>query len=185
MNTFEQDLQEAVAYHGHLCSGQITGVRMARLGLRLLGIDDPKGFHDLVVYVECDRCLTDAIGTVTGCKLGKRNLKWMDYGKSAATFLNSKTGEAIRITRGDSKSPPDGADLVEYSKTIPDEDMFKYMHVKVLYKPEDLPGKPLHGSITCPECGERVMDGRQVERGGVVMCRACADGTYYEPASVS
>lgn len=180
MRSFQQDLQEAVAYHGHLCSGQILGVRMARMALRLLGIDDPKSFRDLVVYVECDRCLTDAIGTVTGCKLGKRNLKWLDYGKSAATFLNIRTGEAFRIYRKTRLYPPEGADLAEFFDTISDEDMFSAKRVKVHYRPEDLPGKPLD-AMTCPRCGEEVIDGRQVLRDGVAMCGACAGGAYYEP----
>jgi len=179
MNTFQQDLQEAIAYHGHLCAGQIIGVRMARMGLRQLGIDEPKSSYDLVAYVECDRCLTDAIGTVTGCKLGRRNLKWMDYGKSAATFLNSKTGEAVRIFTKTRLLPPEDADLVEFFQAIPDEEMFSVKSVKVNYQPEDLPGKPLD-SMTCPKCGEEVIDGRQVISDGVAMCKACAHGAYYE-----
>ena len=179
MNTFQQDLERAVEYHGHLCSGQIIGVRMARMALGIFRIDDPKNYRDLIVYVECDRCLTDAIGTVTGCKLGRRNLKWMDYGKSAATFLNLKTDEAIRITSGSKKYPPEGADLVEFFNKISDEDMFSVTRVKVGYQPEDLPGKPLD-SMTCPKCGESVMDGRQVVRDGAATCKPCADGAYYE-----
>jgi len=179
MRTFEQDLKEAVAYHGHLCSGQLTGVRMARLALKTLGIDDPDNFRDLIVYVECDRCLADAIGIVTGCKLGRRNLKWMDYGKSAATFLNIGTGEAIRISRKTHEHPPAGTDLISFFDAITDDDMFNIDRVKVLYRPEDLPGKPLD-AIICPKCGEEVIDGRQVIRGGAAMCKACADGAYYE-----
>ncbi|MDR0490708.1 MAG: FmdE family protein [Oscillospiraceae bacterium] len=178
MNTFKQDLQEAVEYHGHLCAGQIIGVRMARMALKIFGIDEPKSFRNLIVYVECDRCLTDAIGTVTGCKLGRRNLKWMDYGKSAATFLNLETGDAIRITSGAKMYPPEGADLVEFFEMIKDEDMFGVTPVKVSHKPEDLPGKPL-GSMTCPICGENVMDGRQVVRDGAGMCKPCAGEAYY------
>ena len=178
MNTFQQDLQEAVAYHGHLCSGQIIGVRMARLALKTLGIDDPKNFRNLLVYVECDRCLTDSIGTVTGCKLGRRNLKWMDYGKSAATFLNMQTGEAYRIKTKTHMRPPEGADLVAFFEAVSDDEMFSVTRVKVNYRPEDLPGKPL-AAMNCPKCGEEVIDGRQVERGGGAMCKACADGAYY------
>jgi len=181
MNTLQQDLHEAVTYHGHLCAGQIIGVRMARLGLKTLGIDDPKAFRDLIVYVECDRCLTDAIGTVTGCKLGRRNLKWLDYGKSAATFVNTKTGTAVRISSISRRYAPDGADLTEFFGNIPDDEMFSVTHVKVNYRPEDLPGKPLD-SIICPKCGEGVMDGRQVKRDGITICKACADGAYYIPA---
>lgn len=178
MKSFEQDLQEAVKYHGHLCSGQIIGVRMARYALRLLGIDNAKSFRDLVVYVECDRCLTDAIGTVTGCKLGKRNLKWMDYGKTAATFLNTQTDEAVRIYRSERVYPPEGEDLVEFFNMIPDEKMFRVNQVQVHYKKTDLPGKPLD-SMTCPLCGEEVIDGRQVTRDGQEICKACDTGAYY------
>ncbi|MCL1828426.1 MAG: FmdE family protein [Oscillospiraceae bacterium] len=179
MSTFTQDLQEAVEYHGHLCSGQIIGVRMARMGLKELGIDEPKNFRGLIVYVECDRCLTDAIGTVTGCKLGRRNLKWMDYGKSAATFVNTETGEAVRISNVSRHYPPDGADLAAFFDAIPDGDMFYVTRVKVNYRPEDLPGAPLE-SMICPKCGEGVADGRQVIRDGAAMCKACAGGAYYE-----
>ena len=179
MRTFMEDLQEATEYHGHLCGGQILGVRMARAGLGALGIDDPKAFRDLVVYVECDRCLTDAIGTVTNCKLGKRNLKWMDYGKSAATFLNTQTGKAVRVRTTRYFAAPEGADLVEFFNAIPDEEMFEFTAVKVHYRPEDLPGKPLD-RMTCPACKEEVTDGRQVVRDGTALCKACAEGAYYD-----
>ena len=182
MKPFEEDLREAVAYHGHLCSGQILGVRMARMALGLLGIDNPREFRGLIVYVECDRCLTDAIGTVTGCKLGKRNLKWLDYGKSAATFLNIQTGKAVRIYRKTRQYPPDGADLIEFFKAIPDEGMFSAKYVRVNYGQEDLPGKPL-GAMTCPRCNEEVIDMRHVVRNGVAMCKACAEGPYYDMAT--
>lgn len=178
MNSFEHDLQNAVEYHGHLCSGQVIGVRMARYALNLLGIDNPKTFRNLVVYVECDRCLTDAIGTVTGCKLGRRNLKWMDYGKSAATFLNTQTDEAVRIYRKERVYPAEGQDLVEFFNSIPDEKVFSVNQVKVHYNPTDLPGKPLD-SMICPICGEEVIDGRQVTRDGQQICKACSAGAYY------
>ena len=76
--------------HGHLCAGQILGVRMALCGLRQLGIDDPTGVDRkrLVTFVEIDRCATDAICVVTGCRLGKRALKFRDFGKMAATFCD-------------------------------------------------------------------------------------------------
>jgi formylmethanofuran dehydrogenase subunit E len=178
MKTFQQHLQEAASYHGHICAGQIIGVRMARMALKLLKIDEPADFRDLIVYVECDRCLTDAIGIVTGCKLGRRNLKCMDYGKSAATFLNLQTGESIRIYRKMRTQIPDGVDSAEFFAAIPDEELFSTAHVKVHYRPEDLPGKPLY-AMTCPKCGEEVIDGRQVTQNGVAVCRACANGAYY------
>ena len=82
-------LEESGALHGHLCPGQVLGVRMATLGCRLVGIEEPAASRDLLVYVEIDRCAADAIQAVTGCKLGKRTLKYRDYGKLAATFVMS------------------------------------------------------------------------------------------------
>jgi formylmethanofuran dehydrogenase subunit E len=92
-------LDESVRLHGHLCPGQVLGVRMAMLGLNEIGIADPKGTDrkNLIVFVEMDRCATDAIQSVTGCSLGHRTMKFLDYGKMAATFLNLKTQKAARI----------------------------------------------------------------------------------------
>lgn len=182
MKTFEEDLEQAASYHGHICAGQILGVRMARLGCRLLGIDDPVGFRDLAVYIECDRCLTDAIGTVTGCKLGKRTLKWKDYGKSAATFLNLKTGEAYRIYKKTKKRAPKGTDLAAFFSMIPDDEMFTYKKVRVFYDERDLPGKPVEAEV-CSLCGEEVADGRHLLKEGRPVCKSCnmeARERYYE-----
>ena len=99
MESFEELLRQTEAAHGHLCAGLVLGVRMANLGLSRLGIRDPKGKDRkrLVVYVEIDRCATDAIGIVTGCKLSKRTLKFLDWGKMAATFVDLEAGRAVRI----------------------------------------------------------------------------------------
>src|SRR5271168_4133018 len=90
MQSFETLLGEAEIAHGHLCAGQILGVRLALLGCARLGIDDPRGADRkrLVTFVEIDRCATDAIAVVTGCRLGKRALKFRDWGKMAATFID-------------------------------------------------------------------------------------------------
>src|ERR1700722_19212731 len=99
MQSFDALLREAEIAHGHLCAGQILGVRMAMLGCERLGIDDPKGVDRkrLVTFVEIDRCATDAIAGVTGCRLGKRALKFRDWGKMAATFVDLNNDKAIRI----------------------------------------------------------------------------------------
>ena len=97
---FEQLLTESVRIHGYLCPGRVLGVRMAMLGLREIGIVDPKGADrkNIIVFVEMDRCATDAVQSVTGCSLGHRTLKFMDYGKMAATFLHRATGRAVRVS---------------------------------------------------------------------------------------
>src|SRR6266849_6167032 len=101
MKSLDEYLHDAEQAHGHLCAGQVLGVRLAMLGLVKLGIEDPRGNKEdrkrLVTFVEIDRCATDAVAVVTGCRLGKRALKFRDWGKVAATFVNVSTGKAIRI----------------------------------------------------------------------------------------
>ncbi|MGB9663114.1 MAG: FmdE family protein [Moorellaceae bacterium] len=178
MRTLTEDLEAAVAYHGHLCSGMVLGVRMARLGLRKLGIDDPLHYRDLIVYVEMDRCATDAVGVVTGCTPGRRRLKLVDYGKMAATFVDLAGGRAVRVVAVGTQQPPEGADLFEFWEKIPDEEIFKVEPVQVSIPPEDLPGRPLR-TVKCSRCGELIRDGREVVVEGLNLCRACAWGAYY------
>src|SRR5882762_7362463 len=104
MKTLDQYLSDAEQAHRHLCAGQVLGVRLAMLGLERLGIEQPRGRDRkrLVTFVEIDRCATDAIGVVTGCRLGKRALKFRDWGKMAATFIDLETNRAIRIAAKES-----------------------------------------------------------------------------------
>src|SRR2546421_409479 len=107
MKTLAEYLELAAAAHGHLCAGQVLGVRLAMLGLRELGIDDPVAERKrLVTYVEIDRCVTDAVAVVAHCRLGKRALKFRDWGQIAATFLGLQTGPALRIAP--KKTPQQG-----------------------------------------------------------------------------
>ena len=103
MKTLAEYLELAEQAHGHLCAGQVLGVRLAMLGLRELGIDDPAAERKrLMTYVEIDRCVTDAVAVVANCRLGKRALKFRDWGKVAATFVDLKTGRAIRVAAKES-----------------------------------------------------------------------------------
>jgi formylmethanofuran dehydrogenase subunit E len=99
MKSLDEYLQDAAVAHGHLCAGQVLGVRMAMFGLKSLGLDDPQGKDRkrIVTFVEIDRCATDAVMVVTGCRLGKRALKFRDWGKMAATFVDVETGKALRV----------------------------------------------------------------------------------------
>src|ERR1041384_6047169 len=102
--TLDELLTECGRLHGHMCAGQLLGARLAVLGCRLIGINDPRGADrkKLIVWVEIDRCMADAVGAVTGVRLGKRSLKYLDYGKVAATFLNTQTNDAVRIVARES-----------------------------------------------------------------------------------
>jgi formylmethanofuran dehydrogenase subunit E len=187
---FNELLDESVKIHRHLCPGQVLGVRLSMLGLKMIGIEDPKGQNrkDFIVFVEIDRCATDAIQSVTGCSLGKRSLKFLDYGKMAATFLNQKTGKAFRIlAKEESKHKaknyfPDIENKYECQleayKIMPDEELFEWEEVRVDVPAEDMPGRPIR-RIQCEKCGEHVQDKRDVEIDGKLFCKACAGNGYY------
>ncbi len=190
MRDIETLLEEAAAAHGHLCAGQVLGVRMALAGCRALGIDEPNGSKRLLVYVEIDRCAADAISIVTGCRLGKRTLKYLDYGKMAATFFDTVEGRAVRVVareetrewapayaphvHGDHRQVQQAAYAV-----MPDEDLFVIQEVRLLVPEEDWPGPPV-SRVRCDRCGEGINDRREVHMDGQVLCRACAGQAYYE-----
>lgn len=187
---FEELLEESVRVHGHLCPGQVLGVRMSMLGLKEACIRDPKGANrkDIIVFVEMDRCATDAVQSVTGCSLGKRSLRFMDYGKMAATFVNLRTRKAVRVlAREESRelavarfpeiSDRHAAQLEAY-KVMPDRDLFEATEVEVDLRPEDMPGRPL-SRVRCEQCGEHVQDMREVRTDEGVLCRSCANESYY------
>lgn len=186
-------LDESVLAHGHLCPGQVLGVRMALLGLTEIGINDPRGEdrRNLIVYVETDRCATDAIQTVTGCSLGRRTMKFMDYGKMAATFVNLSTAKAVRIVaREEARQKAKRyfplienkyAAQLEAYKIMPNDELFEAMEVRVTVKTEDMPGKSL-GRVKCDSCGEYVQDMREVRARGRILCRHCAGAGYYSIA---
>jgi formylmethanofuran dehydrogenase subunit E len=190
-NDFETILEESAKIHGHLCAGQVLGVRMSMLGLREIGIHDPKGKDrkHIIVFVEMDRCATDAVQSVTGCSLGHRTMKFMDYGKMAATFVNTRTGKAMRIvakekSRQKAKEYFPGienkyAAQLEAYKIMSDDELFDVMEVIVKVAPEDMPGRPMR-RVQCDSCGEHVQDMREVYRNGKVLCTPCAVGGYYE-----
>jgi formylmethanofuran dehydrogenase subunit E len=182
----------AAKAHGHLCAGQILGLRLAMCGMRLLEIDDPAGVDRkrLITYVEIDRCATDAIAVVTGCRLGKRALKFVDFGKLAATFCDLRADRAVRVTALESARDrarelyPEIANKNEQQmrayREMPDEELFETCWVRVDTRPEDLPGYKAP-RVVCDACAEGVSFGRQVVRDGRTLCRACAGEAYYTP----
>jgi formylmethanofuran dehydrogenase subunit E len=179
--------------HGHLCAGQILGLRMALYGVKLLGLDDPVGKDRkrLVSFVEIDRCMTDAIGVVTGCRLGKRALKFRDFGKAAATFCDLQENRAVRIAARESAKErarslyPNIADKNQQQmhayREMPDGELFAIEWVRVTIGAEDLPGYRAP-RVICAQCGEGVNFRREVVREGRTLCRACAGDAYYGPA---
>lgn len=190
MQTLEDYIQQANAAHGHTCAGQILGIRLALLGLRELGIADPiKERKRLVTFVEIDRCATDAIQVVTGCRLGKRALKFKDFGKVAATFVDLKTHRAVRIVAREESKQRARQLYPELDREqgqrrayreLPDDVLFAREWVRVELPPEELPGYKAR-RVVCAECGEGINFKREVSRDGRVLCRACAGERYYQP----
>jgi formylmethanofuran dehydrogenase subunit E len=194
MESFEELLTRAEAAHGHMCAGQILGVRMALLGLKRLGIDDPRGADRkrLVTYIEIDRCATDAIGMVTGCRLGKRALKFRDWGKMAATFVDLQSDRAVRIIAlEDSRElarklfphiESKGAQQMAAYRELADDQLFREQSVRVKVDPAELPGFKSERFI-CPRCGEGVNFGRFAEVDGQSLCLSCArpELRYWSP----
>ena len=196
MLSLDDYLREAEVAHGHLCAGQVLGVRLAMLGLEKLGIEDPRGKDRkrLVTFVEIDRCATDAIAVVTGCRLGKRALKFRDWGKMAATFVDlgikdASAGKAIRITAKESSKKlaremhpeiesKNQQQMLAY-REMPEDELFTKQWVKVELPAEEFPGYK-GDRIVCAECGEGINFRREVVRDGHVLCRACAGDRYYE-----
>jgi formylmethanofuran dehydrogenase subunit E len=192
MKSLDEYLADAAQAHGHLCAGQVLGVRMAMLGMQKLEIEDPRGKDRkrLVTFVEIDRCATDAIGVVTGCRLGKRALKFRDWGKMAATFVDLERGRSVRVAARESSKAlargmhPEIEDknqqqMLAY-REMRDNDLFDVQWVKVTVPPEEMPGYK-GDRIVCAKCGEGINFRREVQRDGNTLCRACAGERYWEP----
>ncbi len=186
MESLDELLVKAEAAHGHLCAGQVLGVRMALLGLERLGIADPRGADRkrLVTYVEIDRCATDAIALVTGCRLGKRALKFRDWGKMAATFVDLASGRGVRIVAlEDSRElarelyphvePKSRQQMMAY-RELTDAQLFREQAVRVNVEAAELPGTKGE-RVLCARCGEGVNFGRFVAVEGERLCLSCAD----------
>jgi formylmethanofuran dehydrogenase subunit E len=207
--TLDELLLEAERAHGHLCAGQVLGVRMAMLGLRMLGLPDPRADRDarkrIVTFVEIDRCATDAIAVVTACRLGKRALKFRDWGKMAATFVDLGPGAALKPPQPDysgshavriaaletskaraaelypelAATDKNAAQMRAY-RELPEEELFSTQWVQVPLGPQEMPGfrdpKTGAGRVECARCGEGISFAREVRsEDGEVLCQPCAD----------
>ena len=194
MDAFEVLLENSAVAHGHLCPGQVVGVRMAMLGCRLIRLNEPTR-HDqikkLIVFVEMDRCTADAVAHVTGVKLGRRSLKFLDYGIMAATFVNLENEKAFRVV-----STEEARDLARYFapeilgkhaqqletyNRMPDNVLFRVQQVKVAINEFDMPG-PTRRKATCVQCGQVVRDRREVIKEGRSLCKPCTDEVYFNDA---
>jgi len=188
-----QDLQtllnaSAEHQHHHLCPRQVLGVRMGMYAAELFALDLPQSDKRLFAFVETDGCLIDGIAVATGCWVGNRTMRVMDYGKSAATFVDTQTNRAIRI----SPSRESRTRAMEYEPDAPDRWHAQLAAYQVMPANELLIARDVmltvsleqiisqHGKrVVCDECGEDIINELEVRRAGRVLCRACAEGAYY------
>ena len=191
-------LQDAAVAHGHLCAGQVLGVRMAIYACQLLGVEEPRGRDRkrLVTFVEIDRCATDAIGVVTGCRLGKRALKFVDWGKMAAAFIDLQRAAGddvyggVRLAARESSRDlarerfPSISDKNQQQmrayRELSDDELFAVEQVEVALPANEFPGFK-GGRVACAVCGEGINYRREVVRDGQVFCHGCAapEQRYY------
>lgn len=192
MKPMHELLQASAALHQHLCPRQVLGVRMGMLASQLLDLELPQSAKRLVTISETDGCAADGIAVATGCRVGRRTLYVFDFGKVAATFVDTATGQAIRIKPGAvcrQRAPdyaPDAqsrweAYLLGYQR-MPEAELLDAQEVTLTLSLQQLLGQKDY-RVTCEACGEEIINRREVLHDGIVLCRACAGARYYATGS--
>ncbi len=182
-------LEKSMQDHDHLCPRQILGVRIGLAGMKTLGFDEPPTKKQLLIISETDGCFVDGVIAATGCTVGHRTLRVEDYGKVAATFVDIKTGLAVRIAprldvreRACTFIPEEPrhyfAQMQAY-QAMPDEEMFTMQEVTLTIPLEQILSRP-GVRVNCDVCGEEIMNERESCQHGLILCHACAQGGYYQ-----
>jgi formylmethanofuran dehydrogenase subunit E len=196
----EISFQEVTKFHGHVCPGTIIGYRAAQIAMRTFSSKKSVD-EELVAIVENDSCSVDAIQVVTSCTFGKGNLIFEDHGKHVYTFINRRTGEALRIslkstvnleqmdpiwnqlrtkvisgsaTSNEWRDFRKRADeIAEKLMNMPEQDLFNVKHVQI----DDVPKKArIFRSVTCQKCGELVSEHKARLENGEIVCIPCSAG---------
>jgi formylmethanofuran dehydrogenase subunit E len=194
MPTLDELLGQSAAMHHHLCPRQVLGVRMGLLAGRELGLDLPQTGKRLLTIIETDGCFADGVSVATGCWIGHRTLRIEDYGKVAATFVDTDCGQTVRIAphpgaRALSRSfAPEArnrweAQLLGYQR-MPLGDLFTVQRVELTTSIEAIVSQAGLRAV-CDTCGEEIINGREIVQDGKVFCRACLFGGYYTALAVS
>jgi formylmethanofuran dehydrogenase subunit E len=189
LNQFEELLERSAALHHHLCPRQVLGVRMGMLAGRLLALELPQRDKRLLTFVETDGCAIDGISVATGCWVGRRTMMVYDFGKVAATFVDTQTLKAFRLApnaasrRRANDYAPEARNrwegyLLGYQR-MPDAELLSVQEVALLVSPQKLISRDGY-RVNCMVCGEEIINDREVVREGLTLCRACAGERYYQ-----
>lgn len=180
-------LTESSKMHRHLCPRQVLGARIGLYAGELLGSKLPQQDKRLYTFVETDGCFVDGVMVATGCTVGHRTLRLMDYGKVAATVVDTRTDRAVRIwpspqcragARDFAPTAPNRwqAQLEAY-QVMPTSELLCASAISLRIDMKALIGRP--GSrVNCADCGEEILNQRETIRNGQILCRGCADGSY-------
>lgn len=182
-------LEKSARQHSHLCPRQILGARLGLLGLKSLGFEIPPPQKRLLVIVETDGCFVDGVIAATDCTVGHRTLRVEDYGKTAAVFVDTVTGQAARVApaldirqKACAYAPDEPrhyfAQMQAY-QMMPDEEMFTITPVTLNTTIEAILSRP-GARVNCDICGEEIMNEREIRRERLVLCRACAGQACYQ-----
>ncbi len=188
MPSFQELLQATASRHYHLCPRQVLGVRMGLLTAHTLHLELPQTDKRLLTIAETDGCFADGIAVATGCWVGRRTLRIEDYGKVAATFVDTQTGQAVRITPRSAardlvaRYAPEASNgweayLLGYQR-MPDDELLAVQDVQLTASIQSIISTP-EAKVSCAICGEEVFNEREVVRDGVIVCRSCAGERYY------
>lgn len=175
--------------HKHLCPRQVLGVRIGLKGLSILGLDELSAQKNLLVISETDGCFVDGIIAATKCAVGHRTLRIEDYGKIAATFANTRTSQTVRIApqanireRAKNYAPDEirhyFAQLQAY-QVMPDDELLKTQSVSLTPSLEKIISKA-GIRVNCSQCGEEIINQREIIVDSKPYCIACAQTAYYK-----
>jgi formylmethanofuran dehydrogenase subunit E len=190
--SLQEFLNESASHHTHLCPRQVIGVRMGLLAGQILRLELPQSKKRLLAIIETDGCFADGISTVTGCTVGHRTLHVEDIGKTAAVFVDTQSGNTIRISPvldirqcADTYAPESEtrryfAQLHGY-QVIPDDEMFNVEQVVINTTIEAIVSRP-GVRVNCNLCGEEIINEREIKRDDLILCRTCAGQAYYQTA---
>lgn len=181
-------LEQSSALHRHLCPRQVLGVRIGMLAGKMLDIALPQTDKRVLAFVETDGCFASGVSVASGCWLGRRTMRLMDYGKIAATFVDTQTDTAIRIIpqidirQRVRDSRPAGTKrwdaYLEAYQQMPDEELLTTKEVQLKI---DIPALISFAGkrVICQQCGEEVINEREVLKEGRLLCSSCAGNSYY------
>ena len=193
MKNLQDLLDQTAARHHHLCPRQVLGVRIGMLAGKVLSLDLPQTEKRLFVFSECDGCGCGGISVATGCWVDRRTLRVMDYGKLAATFVDTRSGQSIRIwptAESRERAVQNGTDdldrwhkQLQAYQVLPDEALFNIQSVKLTVSLEKIISQP-GLRVICDRCGEEITNQREICRAGEILCRPCAGDRYYAPITL-